>query len=491
MIPGPQLIPFNETAVRAKHLRVNFKNRFLENVNGSKLTILINVLKKLFCHSLFKFSLFLLIFLECFSNFRKKNLEAESLLLEALSMRNLSVAGIKWEAVRFSERIPTTVTALVLHSTEKRKPAEYLKLSLENQFMIHILVDKSGTVYAEPGFMKKTFLASPGLDEVAIHIAYEGTQESLLANQAQYKTILQVIGSLSEELQIPRTNEDIIYKKGIFTHNQAKRRFGGFVDFSMCGGEKALQALLVDLKGNFYDEDHWKDRYESGWVLKKENKEKLQESFNPTNGRGITKAGSIAIDSLEKEESGLPTEAYRVRYTHRGKIKPTCIVLHYTAIPDYFQSLKTLENRNLTATLMVDKDGKAYQLVDTLEERAAAATGTNDNCIQIEIVARDTAELIAQTAQTEKVKTLVTDLTKKYEIPKTNEDITSFAGIFSHTQAKKKWGGSIFLNAKDFDPGEEYMELILNSIGGKYFPESNWKNRDNLDWAILSRNFQP
>ena len=126
-----------------------------------------------------------------------------------------------------------------------------------------------------------------------------------------------------------------------------------------------------------------------------------------------------------------------------------------------------------------------------MEERAAAATGTNDNCIQIEIVAKDTAELIAQVNQTEKVKSLVIELASKYKIPLTNEDITSYSGIFSHTQAKKKWGGSIFLNAKDFDPGEEYMELILNSIGGKYFTETNWRNRDGLDWAILSRNFQP
>jgi N-acetyl-anhydromuramyl-L-alanine amidase AmpD len=357
--------------------------------------------------------------------------------------------------------------------------------------MVHSLVDKSGVIYADPEFLGKTFLASPGIDEVSIHIAYEGTQESISMNPAQYSSLLKLLELLTNELEIPKSNEDIISKKGIFTHNQAKRRFGGFVDFSMCGGEKIIQSLLADLKGNFFDEDHWKDRYESGWVLKKENKQKLQENFNPTNGRGITKPLKVVADSIEKDENGFPTESYRVKYTHRGKIKPTCIVLHYTAIPDYFQSLKTLENRNLTATLMVDKDGKAYQLVDALEERAAAATGTNDNCIQIEIVARDTAELIAQASQTDKVKVLVLDLVKRYKIPLTNEDITSFSGVFSHTQAKKKWGGSIFLNAKDFDPGEEYMELILNSIGGKYFTETNWKNRDALDWAILSRNFQP
>ncbi|WP_246047015.1 peptidoglycan recognition protein family protein [Leptospira ognonensis] len=455
------------------------------------MTILNPKIRCLFCHNALKFSLFLLLFTSCFPFFRKKNLLVDILLPDAKPIQQLLSPNSKLESATSQPRDPTTVSAIILHSSEKRKLTDYIRLSMENQFMIHIGIDKNGIVYADPDFLKKSFLASPGIDKESIHIAYEGTQENILANQSQFSSLRKTVDQLSEDLGIPKSNFDIIGKRGIFTHNQAKRRFGGFVDFSMCGGEKLIELMLTELKGNFYDEDHWKDRYESGWVLKKENKQKLQENFNPTNGRGITKPIKSSINSIEKDEKGFPIESYRVRYTHRGRIDPTCIVLHYTAIPDYFQSLRTLENRNLTATLMVDKDGKAYQLVDELEERAAAATGTNDNCIQIEIVARDTAELIAQTAQTEKVKNLVLDLTSKYRIPLNNEDIATFSGIFSHTQAKKKWGGSIFLNAKDFDPGEEYMELILNSIGGKYFSETKWKNRDSFDWAILSKNFQP
>lgn len=490
-IPGPQFIPFKETAVRAKHLRVNLIKRFLESVNCSKVTILNPKIRCLFCQNALKFSLFFLLFTSCFPNFRKKNLLIDILLPEAKPILELVPQNAKLDSIPSFPRDPATVSAIILHSSEKRNLKDYIRLSLENQFMIHVVIDKNGIVYADPDFLKKSFLASPGIDKESIHIAYEGTQENILANQTQFTVLRKMVGQLADDLSIPKSNFDIIEKRGIFTHNQAKRRFGGFVDFSMCGGEKLIEMLLTEMKGNFFDEDHWKDRYESGWVLKKENKQKLQENFNPTNGRDITKPIKATIVSIEKDEKGFPIESYRVKYTHRGRINPTCIVLHYTAIPDYFQSLRTLENRNLTATLMVDKDGKAYQLVDELEERAAAATGTNDNCIQIEIVARDTAELIAQTAQTEKVKSLVLDLAAKYKIPLNNEDVTTFSGIFSHTQAKKKWGGSIFLNAKDFDPGEEYMELILNSIGGKYFSETNWKNRDSLDWAILSKKFQP
>ncbi|TGN19897.1 peptidoglycan recognition protein family protein [Leptospira idonii] len=472
-------------------MRVNFKNRFRESVNGSNSLILSSLFRRTLWHNLGKFSFFFLSFVGCGFDFRIRKPLGELALPNVVPITNIQTKGLTWESVDFSSRQPKEVSAIVLHSTDKKAPAEYLKLSAENGFMIHILVDKSGTVYADPKFLFKEFQAAPGIDKESIHIAYEGTQESLSSQTNQLEKLSSIVNLLATELEIPKTNKDVISKKGIFSHNQTKRRFGGFADFSSCGGEKAMAAILNKIKGEFFEEDLWHDRFESGWVLKKESKQKLQESFHPTNGRGITKASKTVLPSIEKDELGFPPEAYRVKYTHRGKINPTCIVLHYTAIPDYFQSLKTLENRNLTATLMIDKDGKVYQLVDVLEDRAAAATGTNDNCIQIEIIARDTAELLAQTVQLEKVKSIVLELSSKYKVPLNNEDIASFSGIFSHTQAKKKWGGSIFLNAKDFDPGEEYMELVLKSIGGKYYPEPNWKNRKGIDWAILFRNFQP
>ncbi|TGN10920.1 N-acetylmuramoyl-L-alanine amidase [Leptospira ilyithenensis] len=472
-------------------MSVNLKKRFLESVKGSKSFPRSSLFFRVVWHNSLKISLIFLIFFEACAVFRNKRSIPQSFQRDLLPFSTILPKEKVLEKIEFTPRTPNDVTALVLHSTDRRNPSDYLRLSIENGFMIHLLVDKSGKVYAEPLFLTKIFIAAPGIDRESIHIAYEGTQESLLANPIQLTKLISIIDTLSEELDIPKTNQNVITKKGIFSHNQTKRRFGGFVDFSACGGELAMQSILKNLGGQFFEEDNWVDRFESGWSLKKESKQKLQESFHPTNGRGITKAAKIAIPSLEKDESDFPLESYRVRYTHRGKINPTCIVLHYTAIPDYFRSLKTLENRNLTASIMVDKDGKAYQLVDVLEDRAAAATGTNDNCIQIEIVALDTAELLVQTDQIEKIKLLVTELCKKYKIPFTNEDIASFSGIFSHTQAKKKWGGSIFLNAKDFDPGEEYMELILKSIDGKYFSEPDWKKRKDSDWAILYRNFQP
>lgn len=443
------------------------------------------------CQNLVKLSLIFLIFTGCIGIFRKAP-NYPTIRIEGLvSYSELeSVKNVKWNLLS-KTRDPKSVSAIILHNSGKRKFTDFFKLSADNQFLFHVYVDSEGTIFGDPNFLNHEWTAAPGIDLESIHIVYEGTQETLYNNRKQRNVLNQVISYLTEELDIPKSNYDVISKRGVFTHNQTKRRFGGFVDFSPCGSELALKQILSEIDGKFFEEDDWRDRFVTGWVLKKENKDILKETFKPTNGRGITKAEKVIFSRIEKDEKGFPPEEYRVKYLFRGKIKPSCVVLHYTAISEYFKSLRTLEARNLTASIMIDNNGKAYQLVDVLEDRAAAATGTNDNCIQIEIVAKDTEELLKQPEQIQTVKDLVTELTSKYKIPLSNEKVEDLTGVFSHTQAKKKWGGSIFLNAKDFDPGEEYMEMILNSIGGKYYSEPEWKNRKSIDWAILYRNFQP
>lgn len=482
-----------DTAVKAKHLRENFKKRFRESrkgVCGSKSHFLQLDLNPL-CQNLVKISLIFLISTGCSSFFRKTPNFATIQIPNLIPFSDVDgLKHVQWQKLS-KPREQTSISAIILHNSGKHKFADFFRLSSQNQFLFHFYVDATGVIYGDPNFLTKEWTAAPGIDTESIHIVYEGTQETLYNNYKQKEVLEKTILYLAEELYIPKTNYDIISKKGIFTHNQAKRRFGGFVDFSPCGSELALNQILSHIGGKFYEEDEWKDRFVTGWVLKKENKDLLKDNFHPTNGRGITKAEKLIFKHLEKTDKGLTPEEYRVKYTFRGKIQPSCVVLHYTAIPDYFRSLRTLEARNLTASIMVDTNGKAYQLVDVIEDRASAATGTNDNCIQIEIVAKDTEELLKQPEQIQKVKDLVLELTTKYKIPLSNEKLEDLRGVFSHTQAKKKWGGSIFLNAKDFDPGEEYMELILNSIGGKYFPEPEWKNRSSMDWAILYRNFQP
>ncbi len=394
-------------------------------------------------------------------------------------------------ALTFSDRKLKDIHAIVLHSSETRKLDEYMKLTISNGFSVHAIVTESGKIIYDPKYLTKVFVAAPGIDEAAIHVGYEGSATSLAKNPEQKRNLVKLIDFLQKKFKIPASNYAIAGKKGIFSHNQAKRRFGGFADFTPCGNEKVVSLVLTEINGKFFEEENWKNRFEGGWVLKKENRQKIQESFKPTNGREISVPEKSVLNNVEKNSDGLPVETHRVKYVHRGKIKPSCVVLHFTAIPDYMESLRILESRGLTATLMVDKNGLAYQLLDSLEDRASAAAGTNENCIQVEIVAKDTAELLKQKEQIEKVKKLVIELSQLYKFSLQNEDITAFSGVYSHTQAKKKWGGSIFLNAKDFDPGEEYMELILTETGGVYFKEEKWKNRLEWNWAILFKDFQP
>lgn len=383
------------------------------------------------------------------------------------------------------------VSAILIHSTKGLSLKEFLDLSWKNQWNLHFLIDKKGNLYGDPYAPIHIYPTSPGIDAVAIHIALEGKPEESKKNEKQWKSLLELVQKLSNEFNIPKTNYDVSSKKGIFTHNQVKKKFGRFIDLIESGEETLLASLLSSIQGKYYEEKDWKDRFGSGWVLRKENLKAIQSKFKPNRGRGITPTPKAELNSIEKTNKGLIIESRRLQYEYRGKIQPSCVVLHYTAISSYDISIQTLEKRNLTATIMVDKDGKAYQLLDSLNDKAAAAYGTNDNCIQIEIVGKNTAELLQNTVQMETVVKLVQELSKKFKFPLDNYKIESHKGVFSHTQAKKRFGGSAFLVGNDFDPGEEYMEFVLKNAGGKYYPEKQWFNRQSFDWIILDKEFQP
>ncbi|RHX83797.1 peptidoglycan recognition protein family protein [Leptospira stimsonii] len=386
------------------------------------------------------------------------------------------------------------VKSILLHHTNSLKAEEYLEKSKSSGWMVHFLVLENGAVYGveEPG--KILYRAAPGMDDFAIHVSWEGSGESVLKNEAQLKALTELIQNLSKEYSIPLNNFDIASGKGVFTHSQSKKKFGRFIDTSDCGGEKILSAVFSRIQGKFYPETEWKDRFIQGWVIRKEKfvdstGKKIVQTYS--HGRGISPAPLIELNSVEKTADGKSFEDKRLRYNHRGTIRPDCIVLHYTAIPDYQKTLEVLEKRNLSATFLADKDGKIHQLLDSIFDTAAAATGTNANCFQVEIVGKDTEMLLANKEQTEAVVRLVKELSEKFRIPLSNEKVESLRGVYSHTQAKKKWGGSIHLDGKDFDPGEPYMKAVLELAGGSFFPEENWHERMSNDWILLFSSFQP
>ncbi|MCC5815262.1 MAG: N-acetylmuramoyl-L-alanine amidase [Leptospira sp.] len=397
----------------------------------------------------------------------------------------------KYYGPELKERNPKKVSAIIIHSTKGLPAWEFLTNSWKSGWNVHLLVDKNGVVNGEMYPGNFIYPTAPGLDDVAIHIALEGTSYEAKKNTTQWNQTIKLVQALVKQYNIPKNNYDVGSKKGIFTHIQSKKRFGGFINLKSFGEETMLSQLLKEIGGKYYPETQWKDRYKPIWVARKENSKAIRAAFKPNRGRGITATPKAELKSLEQTKSGKVLEKYRVRYVHRGKIKPSCVVLHYTAIPSFFQSLKVLEDRSLTASIMVDNDGKGYQLLDTLNDFASAAYGTNDHCVQIEIVGRGTPDLMKNSAQTKKVVEIVKELSKKYNFPLSNHKIESFRGVFSHNQAKKKFGGSSYLIGKDFDPGEEYMEKVLKLAGGKFYSEENWFERKSEKWVILDREFQP
>ncbi|EMK23241.1 N-acetylmuramoyl-L-alanine amidase [Leptospira kirschneri] len=386
------------------------------------------------------------------------------------------------------------VKSILLHHTYGLKAGEYLDKSKSSGWMVHFIVLENGSIYGVEEPSKILYKAAPGMDETTIHVSWEGNNDSILKNEVQLKSLVNLVETLSKEHSIPLNNYDITSKKGIFTHTQSKKKFGRFLDTGECGSEKVLSSVLLKLQGKFFPETEWKDRFASGWVIRKEkftdlSGKKIVQTYN--RGRDTTSAPIIELNSIEKTSDGKAPEERRLRYNHRGSISPDCIVLHFTAIPDYQKTLEVLEKRNLSATFLADQDGKVYQLLDSILDAAAAAAGTNSNCFQVEIVGKDTEMLLANKEQTKAVVRLVKELSEKYKIPLNNERIESLRGVYSHTQAKKKWGGSIYLDGKDFDPGEPYMKEVLDQAGGTYYPEENWFDRQSEDWILLFTNFQP
>ncbi|EMG11153.1 N-acetylmuramoyl-L-alanine amidase [Leptospira interrogans serovar Grippotyphosa str. LT2186] len=230
------------------------------------------------------------------------------------------------------------VKSILLHHTYGLKAGEYLDKSKSSGWMVHFIVLENGSVYGVEEPSKILYKAAPGMDETTIHVSWEGNNDSILKNEVQLKSLVNLIETLSKKHSIPLNNYDITSKKGIFTHTQSKKKFGRFLDTGECGSEKVLSSVLLKLQGKFFSETEWKDRFDSGWVIRKEkftdpSGKKIVPTYN--RGRGTTSAPIIELNSVEKTSDGKALEEKRLRYNHRGSISPDCIVLHFTAIPDY------------------------------------------------------------------------------------------------------------------------------------------------------------
>jgi N-acetylmuramoyl-L-alanine amidase len=441
---------------------------------------------------------FLIISLTILFNCSSEDIFKKSLItgsnLSSRNMKNLfQDLQINSEKINLisSQNRDKNPTAIVIHTTDSDSIKDYIEKSISNKFFIHAIIDKKGNIYKDFQSKSKIYRLIPRMDKYTVHIAIEGKEDDILSNVVQLNKVSEFIGTYAKKYSIPLENKDIASERGIFTHTQAKKKYGNFVDMRDCGGEKLLASVLVSLSGKYSPEIEWKDRLSKEWTFRKEDPRSNKPKEDFTHGRGITENPKTILENVEKDSSGHIPEEYRVKYVFDQSMEPTCTVLHFTAISDFKVSLKVLEDRRVSANIMVDKDGKAYQLLDSLSHTARAAGGTNNSCIQIEIVGKNTEELLANESQTKKVIALVNELSKKFGIQISNEKIESLKGVFSHTQAKKKFGRSVALVGKDFDPGEEYMKKVIEATGSKYYNEEDWYDRKSEDWIILYGDFQP
>jgi N-acetylmuramoyl-L-alanine amidase len=385
---------------------------------------------------------------------------------------------------------PFRPTAIVLHSTcgldRTAALAEMTRLGMG----VHVLIDADGEAYRLVDLDRPT-RAARGLDDVAIHVSVVGgaTVEGLLRNPLQLEAAAQIVGRLAERFGIPKSNADVASRRGIFSHKQAKYRFGGLKrnedKGNMEPGEGFASAVIDGIGGVYVEEKDWVDRAGDGWICVWEGGD-LGRRGELTKGRGLTPAPPLPSPPLEMEE------VRRLQYVDRGTMTEVRgIVLHFTATPTWARAVEAFERRRLGPSIIVDTDGRAWQVVDRLDDKVAAAAGTNDHCIQIEIVGEDEDALLANDAQLRAVAAVVKALGKARSIPLSNADIDSLRGVYSHGQAKKRWGRSAWMWGVDYDPGERYMKRVLEEAGGAYVPEKHWIGRRSGEWAVSLEEWLP
>lgn len=395
------------------------------------------------------------------------------------------------------KRANQDVTAIIMHSSAGVPFDELIHKFKETGYFSHVVVRNDGRIFFYRPLGTKANCAT-ALDDVAVHIMVEGgIGKELIDNSRQFEAVSALVSDISRLYGIQKTNYDVGSACGIFSHTQVKYRFGGFrlgeLKNRMEPGEEFMEALLRKIGGKYFPEKEWKERFTDDWCQVLETPEALKQRKKLEKGRGLTPKPKAELKSVEQDSDGFVIEEKRLKYADRGKIeKISGIVLHFTATPDLQSAMKAFEDRHLGPTLIVDSDGKAYQLLDSLSDQPAAGGNTNKHCIQIEIVGMDERALLANQVQKQKVIEVVRELCEKFQIKKDNYDIASFSGIFSHGQQKKRFGGSAWMWGSEFDPGESYMKEIIESVGGRYYSDAEWKDRSDVkQWKILPYDWLP
>jgi len=415
--------------------------------------------------------------------FSKKLIETQKgKIIEKYRLRYKNIGKIKPQSI-------------IIHISKTSTLEEaILKMEAIN-FSVQIAVNTNGKAYQLMDSIVDKARATKDMDDYTIHILVIGLdEESAINNEKQKKKVVRIVKELCKMYKIPSTNQDIESKKGVFAHYQAKFKYGGFNELDdglKREGAKYVRDIIWAVRGNktgYFPESNWKNRTGDDWVVSYSKPSSTASKKKPTNGRGLTETPKAELKNVEQDKKGYIIEDKRIKYVYRGDIEITGVVLHFTFSTNLKSTLEWFDKVVSNSHIIVDKDGKAYQILDKLTHRAAAAYGTNQNCIQIEIIGMSENNLIENEEQKKKVIALVDEITTKYNIPRNNYNIDSGKGIFSHGQAKKRWGRSQWLYGTDFDPGEIYTKQIIESVGGTYYYDAIEYKEPNIP-KILMKEF--
>ena len=200
-------------------------------------------------------------------------------------------------------------------------------------------------------------------------------------------------------------------------------------------------------------------------------------------GRGITKAPKPISPMFVTDNKGLIPNALRLKYKYRGTTERTCIIVHLSRTNSLKKTIGLMERNGFAVQIAIDKNGKKYQLMDSLSHKGYAARGIDGRAIHVMIIGKTESEIMQNYNQKIAVISVLNYLVKIYKIHLSNCDVQKGEGIFGHYQTKMRYGGITIYDP--MDPGENYMEMLMEELGGYYYKERKWKDRFNKQWKFF------
>ena len=184
---------------------------------------------------------------------------------------------------------------------------------------------------------------------------------------------------------------------------------------------------------------------------------------------------SLLVASCGPRPSPLPAVPFR----------PTAIVIHSTSGLDRDAAIAAMKRIGAGVHVLIDANGSVHRLLPN-DRMGHAARGMDDVALHVSVVGGLGAELLANPRILEAAANVVGGFADRLAIPKSNADVISRRGIFSHQQAKYRFGGLKRGEERDrMEPGEDFMKALLGRIGGEFREEKDWVGRGAERWVCV------